>query len=351
MPERPAGSRRPRPRPVSPSEAPAPVPTPEIDPLPASPEAPAVPGRSARAPRRRSLAAAGPEPTLERAIAEPEASADSPASPAPVEPGGGLADVLWRSGLLNVLAIAGREIKAYFISPIGWVLTALVILALSAFGYWFPVIVGQQATLQGLFGMIPFLFIFVMPLYTMRLISEESRAGTLEVMLTSPVRDWELVIGKWVGVVAFYMITLAPTLVYGLLLAHDVTLRTDLRILGVTVNAPEIEYGQVVAGYFGALLIGATMAAVGLLCSSVTQNQIIAAAVGVVALLLLWYVGLLAQTAQPPASDIISYIGGQAHARGFTQGQIVLKDVVYFLTIIVATLFVSIRVLESRRWR
>ncbi len=318
------------------------------------------------APRRRRRAAA---PVTEVAVAaEPETApvgaltdgtvgeeapvGELEAEPHEEEDGENRAyDLAWRSGLLNVLAIAGRELRAYFVSPVGWVLGAVLIVPISLFGYLGPVVSGQQATLSNVFSVLPVLFIFVMPLYTMRLLSEEQRSGTLEILLTSPVRDLEVVLGKWLGIVGFYILSIAFTLVYVFLLAHDVGITSQLHILGATVTAPDLEYGQILTGYIGAIVVGATFAAIGLLTSAVTQNQIIAAFVGVIALLLLWNLGYLGSVLQPPISDLASYLAANSHSNSFSTGQVALKDLVYFLSLTVGALFLAARVLESRRWR
>ena len=246
-------------------------------------------------------------------------------------------ELLWNTGLLNVLAFARRELHAYFVSWIGWGVAALLIVPLTVLGYIGPVILNQTATMAQVFSTLPILLIFAMPLFTMRLIAEERSTGTLEITLTAPVRDWELVIGKWLGVVAYYLATLVPTLVYLLLLVHDA--------------AGGLDFGSIATGYVGLVLVGMAFAGIGVLASSLTRNQILAAAIAFAALLVLWVLGVLGLIAQPPLADFFNNAGASNRFSAFQQGEIQLRDVVYFLTIAAGALFLAARALDSRRWK
>ena len=261
----------------------------------------------------------------------------------------GLYGTAWRTGLPTVFAIARRELGSYFVSPMAWVVGALVILPVSLFGYLIPVLGQQQATMDNVFSLIAFLYLFLVPLYTMRLIAEERRQGTLEMLLASPVRDSELVIGKWLGGVGFLLATTAFTLVYVILFA--VYLPDKIKPFGLSwLQVGNLDWGLLISGYAGLVLAGATFVAIGLLASSLTQNQIIAAVVGVVALLLIWYLGAFAQFIGPPYDQFFDYAGGQNHYQAFSRGQIFLKDALYFASLIAGSLFLATRVIESRRW-
>lgn len=244
---------------------------------------------------------------------------------------------LWATGLLNVGAIAHRELRAYLVSWMGWIVAALIVVPVTVLGYVGPVLVSQTPTLGGVFNWVPVWMLFAMPLFTMRLLAEERSSGTLEITLTAPIRDWELVLGKWLGVLLFYLGSIAFTAVYLLLLVHDA--------------AGQLDYGPIAAGYVGLVLVGMAFAAVGVLCSSLTRNQIIAAVAAMVILLVLWVLGTLGLVLQPPVADFFGYAGAANRFAAFQQGEIQLRDAVYFLTITAAALFLSARVLESRRWR
>lgn len=246
-------------------------------------------------------------------------------------------ELWWSTGLLNVLALARRELHGFFVSWIGWGVAALLIVPLTVFGYLGPVVLNQTATMAQVFSTLPILLIFAMPLYTMRLLAEERSTGTLEITLTAPVRDWELVVGKWLGVVVYYVATLVPTLAYLLLLVHDA--------------AGNLDFGSMAAGYVGLVLVGMAFAGVGVLASSLTRNQIVAAAVAWAALLVIWALGVLGLILQPPVGDVFTYAGASNRFAAFQQGEIQLRDAVYFLTLAAGALYLATRVLDSRRWK
>jgi ABC-2 type transport system permease protein len=231
----------------------------------------------------------------------------------------------------RVLTIARRDLMALFVSPAGWVVAALFVLLTSAFGFVLPVLAGQAATMDGVFGVITsFLLPVLIPVITMRVFAEERSEGTLELLLTSPVRDWEVAAGKWLGAFTFYVMLLATTLVYVVLLAVYV----------------------IAATYVGLLLVGAPATAIGALASSLTQNQIVAFFLALAILLFTWYAGTtLGFFTAPPASSLFQYVGGSNRFQSFGLGLVTLKDTVYFLSVGVAALFLTTRLLDSRRWR
>jgi len=244
---------------------------------------------------------------------------------------------IWSTGLLSVGAIAVRELRSFLVSWLGWIVGALIVVPVTVLGYLGPVLGNQSATMDGVFSWVPVWMIFAMPLFTMRLLAEERSSGTLELTLTSPVRDWELVAGKWLGVLAFYLGSVAFTGVYLLLLVKD--------------TGGKLDYGPIATGYIGLLLVGMTFSAVGVLCSALTRNQIIAAVTAMVALIVLWTLGTLGLFLQPPVGDAFTYAGGGNRFTSFQQGELQLRDVVYFLTVTAGALFVATRVLDSRRWK
>ncbi len=287
-----------------------------------------------------------------------------PATPGPAEPDAGtpreretpavtLYDRVWASGLPNAAAIARRELSGYFISPIGYVVGAVLALMIAGIGFIGPVGLGQPINFgQQVLALASFLMVFVTPLYTMRLLAEERRSGTLEMMLTSPVRDWEVVVGKWLGCLVFYLATLASTLV---LLAFIVALtptRVGVHVFGHTLSVPNLDYGSILTAYIGVVLVGSAWVAIGLLASSLTSNQIIAAILGIGLLLGLDYVlGVLSHVVIAPYGSLLDYLNATNRAASFNEGRLVLSDFVYFLTLSAAALFLTTRVLESRKWR
>ncbi len=242
------------------------------------------------------------------------------------------------TGLPRVSAIARRDFTALFVSPVGWVVAGLFTFLVSGFGFIATVLAGQQATMAGVFGVITnFLMVVVVPLLTMRVLAEERAQGTLELLLTSPVRDWELTAGKWVGAFAFYLMLIATTLVYVVILR---------------VYASGLDLGLIGATYIGLVLVGASAIAIGVLASSLTRNQIVAFFIAMALLLLIWYAGyVIGFFVAPPANLFFEYIGGWNRFQAFSLGQAALRDIVYFVTLTFGALFLTTRVLASRRWR
>lgn len=233
-----------------------------------------------------------------------------------------------------VLTVAGRELKAYFASPIAYVVTAAFLVVT---GYLFTLILfySREASLRGVFANISVLFLIVSPAITMRLLAEEQRSGTIELLLTSPIRDVEVVLGKFLAGLGLTAAMLACTLYYPLILFF--------------YGNPE--RGHILGGYLGVLLMAAAFVAIGLFASSLSANQIVAAIVTFMLLLMLWLIGAAADFAGAPVSDILRYLAIDRYYNDFTRGVIDSTGVVYFLSIMAVFLFATVRSLETRRWR
>lgn len=242
----------------------------------------------------------------------------------------------------RVATIARRDLTALFVSPAGWVVAALFVVITSAFGFVVPVLGGKAATMDGVFGVITsFLMPILVPVITMRVFAEEWSQGTLELLLTSPIRDWEVAAGKWLGALTFYVLLLASTLVY-------------VAVLGVYVHGHlgALDLGLIGATYIGLVLVGAAATAIGVFTSCLTRSQVIAFFLALAVLLVTWYAGsLLGFFIQPPAARFFIYAGGFNRFQSFSLGQVALKDAVYFLSVAAAALFLTSRLIESRRWR
>lgn len=261
--------------------------------------------------------------------------------------------LLWESGLLNLAAVAKRDLSSLFVSPIFYVVAPMLALLVTVLGYLPPLANGQPFTMGDLLNLLETLMVFFVPVLTMRLLAEERRLGTLEVLLTSPVRDWEVVVGKWLGGLLAYLAAVSFTLVYVLLLSIQEPLRTQVDLAGMRLVLPALDYGSILVAYVGLVLVGAAWVAVGVLASSLTSNQVVAAVVGIFTLLLV-DVGLAfaVDLPLPPAlRDFLDYASASRHAFSFQDGRLVLSDAVYYLTLVVGALFLATRVLESRRWR
>lgn len=236
----------------------------------------------------------------------------------------------------NVWTITVRELKSYFVSPIAYLASAFFLLVTGAL---FAAILTSSAdsSLRPLFSNITFIVLLIAPALTMKLLAEERRMGTIELLFTAPLHDWQIVIGKYLGAVILYVtMFLVPTLYYFLL----------LRIFG----QPDI--GPTLTGYLGVFLLGASFLAVGVFTSSLTQNQIIAWLGGFAILILLWIADALAGWAgYGPLRDALVYMALTRHYENFLRGVIELADVLYPLSIIAVFLFLTTQLLQSRRWR
>jgi len=234
----------------------------------------------------------------------------------------------------TALTIARRELSAYFASPIAYLVGA-AFLVIS--GYLFAIILlnSRQASLEELFFNVNVILLFVAPLLTMRLLADEQHSGTIELLLTAPVRDWEVVLGKFLAALALFIAMLICTLYYPLLVWR----------LGGNLDA-----GPIVTGYLGLLLLAGAMFALGTLASAFTENQIVAAVIGFGVLLLLWLIGGASNVA-PGAASVLNVLSLNGHFDDFARGAINLEDVVYYLSLMVGGLFIATRVLETRRYR
>ena len=237
--------------------------------------------------------------------------------------------------LRNIGTIAGKELYTYFASPIAYLVIAAFLVMN---GYLFSVILigSRSASMISSFSDMVIILLFLSPAITMRLLSEEQRTGTIELLLTSPLREVELVLGKWLASMAFFIAMLALTIPYPLFL--------------LKFGSPDP--GPIIGGYIGIILLEGVFLAIGLLMSSVTQNQIVALALSFGVLLVLWLLQSAGQSfGSGGGSAVAQYIALAPHFDGFTSGNIQLKDLVYYVSLILIALFLTVRSIETRRWR
>jgi len=236
----------------------------------------------------------------------------------------------------KVLLLTRREISACFVSPIAYVAMALFLVLSGAFFALSDFRPGAPAAMHSIFEIMMIVLVFILPIITMRSLSEEQRSGTIETLLTAPVTDVQVVAAKFIGSWVFFLAVLAPTLLY----------------VGVLAAFGEPDYGPIASGYLGLALLGAAYVAVGLFASSLTRNQVIAAVTSFVILLMLAMVGpWLGALAPPPWRDIVRHATIRTHYVDFTQGVVDGVHVIYFVALTVYALFLTVKVMESRRWR
>jgi ABC-2 type transport system permease protein len=235
----------------------------------------------------------------------------------------------------NTLTVAWKEIRTYFASPMAYIV-AMVFLALT--GYFFAASISQpfpEATIRGFLGPSIFILILLAPVLTMRLFAEEQKLGTIELLLTAPVRDWEVVLGKFLASLAFFVGTIALTLYYVLLLYW--------------YGDPDA--GPLLSGYLGLILYGAATLSIGLFVSSLTNNQIVAAVVGFGLLLALSIIHQAAGLVSGVASTIFTQLSLATHFDDFARGVVDTSGVIYYVSVAALFLFLTVRSLETRRWR
>jgi len=253
---------------------------------------------------------------------------------------------------MNTLTICRKELNSYFRSPIAYGVMAFFAL-ISGYFFYVAVVYFMQMSIQSamsgqsqpmsvnesvirpLFSNIRVIGLFVIPMITMRLFAEEKRTGTIELLITSPVTDLEIILGKWLAALGLYA-----------------------SILGVTVlsMATLFMYGKpdwrpVVVGYLGLLLQGGCLLAIGTFISTCTRNQIVAGVAGFSVCLMLWVLDWLSSFQDSVGAKVMAYLSVLQHFDSFSKGVLDSKDIIYYLSAIFIGLFLTARSLESLRWR
>ena len=251
----------------------------------------------------------------------------------------------------NILAIAGKEMRSYFASPIAYVIIGLFALLFGWFFYVYLHVFVEQSQrmsmmgggnvnvneqmIRGVLQNAAVIILFVMPMITMRTYSEEKRSGTIELLLTSPLTDFEIIIGKFLGAMGLFCAMLVVTMI-------------DVAILFRLGNP---EWRPIAAGYLGLLLMGGCFISVGLLISSLTKNQIVAGFMTFAVFLMLWVINWLADSSGPTGQAILSFLSITDHFDDFTKGIIDTKHLAYYVSFITFGLFLTAKSVDSERWR
>ncbi|MHB8571948.1 MAG: ABC transporter permease [Candidatus Dormibacteria bacterium] len=259
----------------------------------------------------------------------------------------------------NIWAIMGKELKTYFVSPIAYIFTALMVGVVSLFAMN-AAVTSQSPDLRTTFSLTTLFLLFLLPLLTMRLLAEEKRQGSLELLLTSPLRDWEVVVGKFLGSYVLFLLMTSYIWIHALVLNNFIDTKKDVfKLVAFKWNFFELkdmDFGPIISGYVGVLLLGAFLLALGIFLSSLTSNQVIAAVSGIVIGIFLFYMSILqgffpaATGTGPNIGDFFTYASAGTRFQALATGEIAWRDVIYFLTGAIAFLFFTVRVLESRRY-
>lgn len=254
--------------------------------------------------------------------------------------------------MANMLAVAGKELRSYFGSPIAYIVTGLFALIFGWFFYAMLYFFLQRSMQMGM-GMGPqsvnvnqdmiryvltnasVVILFVLPMITMRTYAEEKRSGTIELLLTSPLTDVQIILGKFVGALALYASMLLVTVLY----------------VAILFWYGDPEWKPIVAGYLGLLLLGGCFLSLGLFISSLTKNQIVAGVVTFAVFLMLWVIDWISDSAGETTRTIVSYLSITGHFEDFAKGIIDTKHVVYYLSFITFGLFLTAKAVDSERWK
>ena len=258
----------------------------------------------------------------------------------------------------NALPIARKELNIYFATPVAYVMFTLFVVIAS---YFFLRLLGayEQASLQSmrfnapemmnrlnfqdaifrnLFGNLGVILIFIVPSLTMKLLAEEKRTRTIELLYSTPTTPLDVVLGKYLAAVVILACALGLTLLYPVL------------VQVLAKDAAGVEWRSVLMGYLGLFLLGAAYMSIGLFISSLTDNVAVAGIVTFVALLMLWIIGWSAAELEGNAREVVIYLSSVSHLDSFSRGVLDLKDLVYFASVVVFGLFATHRAVEAHRW-
>jgi ABC-2 type transport system permease protein len=251
----------------------------------------------------------------------------------------------------NILAIAQKELRGYFATPIGYIVIGMFALLWGWFYYVMLMIFNQQSLQLGgleggnadinsqlirpLFLNASVILLFVLPLVTMRIYSEEKRSGTIELLLTSPLTDVQIIIGKFLGALTLYAAMLAITAIH----------------VGLLFSYGNPEWRVVVIGYLGLLLMGGCFISVGLLISSMTKNQIVSGMITFAVFLMLWVINWPASFVGPNMQNVLNYLSITDHFDDFTKGVLDTKHLVYYFSVMAFGLFLTARAVDTERWK
>ena len=233
----------------------------------------------------------------------------------------------------KILTIAGKELRSYFVSPMAYVLLAFylgicgLIFALSVSGPQ------AEAEMAGMFHTMIFIALMITPVMTMGLLAQEQASGSMELLMTNPIRDVDIVIGKYLGAMGLFVILLIGSLEFPLLMS----------VFG------EPDWNAILSGYIGVLLAGMAFIAIGVLASALTSNPIASAVIGYVILLFLWLIGWIAYAAGEQVGDVARYMSVLENFQDFAKGIIDSRPIFFFVSLTFFALFLAVRTIENRR--
>ncbi len=236
----------------------------------------------------------------------------------------------------TTVAIAKREFRTFFNSPIAYVVLGAFLLVVGWF-FFSPLFVAGQASLRGFFALGPAVFCIFAPAVTMRLLAEERKTGTLELLLSMPLKDWQVVVGKFAGALATMAVMLAWTLPYALTVSVFVA------------KGAHFDWGAAFAGYIGLLLLASSFLAIGLWASALSRNQIVAFIIGLILCLALFFVDKFAILLPESLADVLQYVSVDYHFSNIARGVLDTRDLLFYISLTAIGLVLTTRSLAAAR--
>jgi ABC-2 type transport system permease protein len=233
----------------------------------------------------------------------------------------------------NILTIFKKELKSYFYSPVAYIVI-VVFLIITGWFFTSGLFVAGVISMRSVFEIIPFIFLFFIPAISMRTFSEEKKAGTIELLLTKPITDFEIVIGKFLSTFGLAALTILPTVIYV----------ASLKMLG------PIDFGSIFSAYVGLLLMSGIYIGIGIFASSLTENQVVAFIISFLMIFVLFMMNKILMFIPAPIVPIVEYISSDYHFSSITRGVIDTKDLIYYFSGIYIMLLLTKTSLEARKW-
>jgi ABC-2 type transport system permease protein len=258
----------------------------------------------------------------------------------------------------NILAVYRRELGGYFVSPIAYIVVGLFLVVCGFFFYNILTSVIEYSfrsqmqaarmggpsemdvpgmVMRGFFGNTSVIILIMIPMLTMGIYAEERKRGTMELLMTSPLSEFQIVIGKFLAALTLFFCMLAPTFLY-------------IVVMGL-YSEPSLSWTIVLSGYLGLFLLGAFLVAIGAFISSLTENQIIAAVATFSVFILLWVLDFGTRDSTTTMGEILQYVSVLRHFEDFSRGVIDTSSVVFYLSMVALGIFLTLRTLDSMRWR
>src|SRR5215510_16201387 len=258
----------------------------------------------------------------------------------------------------GIIAVYRREMGSYFVSPIAYIVVGLFLLVCGWFFYRILAFFIQQSVtaqmramqmgappamdvpgmvIQNFFGIVSTIILFMLPMLTMGIYAEERKRGTMELLMTSPLSEFQIVAGKYLAALTLFVAMLAPTLIYHLAMG--------------AYSEPPLSWRIVLTGYLGIFLLGGAPVAIGALISSLTESQIIAGVATFAAFLLLWVLNLGVRESTTTFGEIVGYLSLLGHFDDFAKGVIDTASIIFYASLVALALFLTQRSLDSMRWR